>query len=149
MKYRVLTVVFIIIGLAACKKDNQSPNLEFADIPFTIYDLREIGDTTITEVNYPNTLILKRDYTWTIDLGGAKSNGRYTWTPTSNQQGDIKFTIGYWDNSFSNQNLSAKLRDALLEVNHYGYSLQDPTFINFLHDSWYGDYFPFIRTNKK
>lgn len=144
----LLSIVAVII-ISSCKKDTQAPRPQIVDVPFTLYDLRAPGDTTIFDVNYPSTLILKNDYTWTIDLGGAKSNGTYTWTPTSDRQGEIKFTILSWTDFAGNLVLSDKLKSALQVVNHCGYSLQNPSFANFLINNYQGDYFPSIRTNKK
>jgi hypothetical protein len=137
------------VTIISCKKDNEAQKPQFADIEFSIYDLRPPGDTTATEITYPNTIILKSDYTWTIDLGGAKSNGTYSWTPTSSQQGDIKFTTITWTDFTSNQILSNKLKSALQAVSRYGFSLQTPSFNNFLVENCQCDNFPFIRTNKK
>ena len=150
MKNILTLFVFIAaVTFTSCKKDNVTPKPQFADIEFSIYDLRALGDTAIFEVTYPNTIILKNDYTWTIDLGGTKSNGTYSWTPTSNQQGDIKFTTIKWTDFTSNQILSDKLKSVLLAVNRYGFSLQTPSFNNFLVENCQCDNFPFIRTNKK
>jgi hypothetical protein len=138
----------IAMTISSCKKDNEIAKPEFIDIEFKLYDLRTSGDVTIYDVTPSSSLVLKKDFTWVIDLGGAKSNGTYSWTPTSNQQADIKFTIVSWTDYTSNQILSDKLKLALQQVNHCGYSLQDPSFANFLSNS-YGDYFASIRTNKK
>jgi hypothetical protein len=138
-----------VVTITSCKKDNEALKPQFADIEFSIYDLRPPGDTTATEIIYPNTIILKGDYTWTIDLGGAKSNGTYSWKPTSSQQGDIKFTITNWTTFATNPVLSTKLMSAIVAVKRYGFSLQTPSFNNFLVEDCQCDKFPFIRTNKK
>jgi len=147
----ILTLIALVVVLtfSSCKKDNEIAKPQIADIEFKMYDLRATGDTTISEVTYPSTLILKSDYTWTIDLGGAKSNGTYTWTPTSNQQSAVKFTILNWTDFTTNQILSDKLKSAIQSVNNCGYSLLNPSFANFLVNNFQGDYFPFVRTNKK
>jgi hypothetical protein len=147
----ILTLTAFISALTfmSCKKDNENPKPQIANIEFTLFDVRTAGDSNILEVNYPSTLILKSDFTWTIDLGGTKSNGTYTWTPISKQQADIKFTITQWTDFSSNSILSDKLKSALKEVNHCGYSLQTPSFANFLDNNFQADYFPSIRTNKK
>ena len=146
-----LTVLtfFIVVASFSCRKDTQAPRPQFADIPFALYDLRAPGDTTISEVNYPSTLTLKNDYTWAIDLNGAKSNGTYSWTPISYRQGEIKFTIIKWTDFAANQILSDKLKSTLQAVNHCGYSVEDPSFANFIVNNYQGFYFPSIRTNKK
>lgn len=144
-----LLALITILAFTSCKKDAEAPRPDFADIAFTLYDLRALGDTTATEVNYTNSITLKSNYTWSIDLSGAKSNGTYTWKPISNQQGEIKFTILNWADFASNQVLSNKLKSALQSVNHCGYSLGNPSFANFLVNNYQGDYFPFVRTNKK
>ena len=82
-------------------------------------------------------------------MGGAKSNGTYKWTSTSNQQGDIKFTILNWTDFTFDQTLSDKLKSALQAVKSYGFTLQTPSFNNFCVKDCQCDYFPFIRTNKK
>jgi hypothetical protein len=147
MKNILLLFAFIIaVPFTSCKKDNDAPKPQFADIEFTMYDLRATGDTITLEVTYPNTIILKSDYTWTIDLGGAKSNGTYTWTPTSNQQGEIKFTITQWTDFTTNQILSDKLKSVLQLVDNYGYTLSTPSFLNFLDKNFN---FSFLRTNRK
>jgi len=150
---KILTV-FVSIAVAvatftSCKKDNEAAKPQFADMEFALFDLRANGDTAISEVNYPSTLVLKSDFTWTIDLGGTKSNGTYTWTHTSTGQGEIKFTILRWTDFISNQIISDKLKSALQSVNHCGYSLQTPSYANFLENNYQGSYFPFVRTNKK
>lgn len=144
-----LFALIAIVAFSSCKKENEIAKPQIADIEFKLYDLRANGDTTISEVTYSSTLILKSDYTWTIDLGGAKSNGTYTWTPNSNQQSTIKFSILTWTDFTANQILSDKLKSALQAVNNCGYSLQNPSFANFLVNNFQGDYFPFVRTNKK
>ena len=149
MKSIFTLIAFIfVVTITSCKKENEVPKPHFADIEFIIYDLRAPGDTTISEVNYPNTIILKSDYTWTIDLGGAKSNGTYTWTPSTNQQGDIRFTTVNWTDFTTNQLLSDKLKSALQAVSSYGFPLQSTSF-NFLVENCQCDNFPFVRTNKK
>ncbi len=146
----ILTLFTLIAAftISSCKKDTPIAKPEFANIEFKLYDFRTKGDITIYEVTPPSTLILKSDFTWTMDLGGAKSSGTYSWTPTTTRQADIKFTIASWTDFTTNQTLSDKLKLALQQVNHCGYSLQDPSFANFLDNS-YGDYFASIRTNKK
>ena len=80
----ILTLFALAIAftITSCRKDNEAHKPQFADIEFKIYDFRPPGDTTATEIMYPNTIVLKGDYTWTVDLGGTKSNGTYSWTPT-------------------------------------------------------------------
>ncbi len=146
----ILTLFALITATTfiSCKKDSEVQKPQFADIEFSIYDLRPPGDTTATEITYPNTIILKSDFTWTIDLGGAKSNGTYSWTPSTNQKGDIRFTTIKWTDFTTNQLLSDKLKSALQAVSRYGFPLQSTSF-NFLVENCQCDNFPFIRTNKK
>lgn len=147
MKNILTLIVFsAALTLTSCKKENETPKPEFADIAFAMYDLRVTTDTITYEVTYPSTIILKSDYTWTIDLDGAKSSGTYTWMPTSNQQGDIRFTITQWTDFTSNKILSDKLKSVLQLVDNYGYSLSSPSFINFLDKNFN---FSFLRTNRK
>lgn len=144
----ILTLLAFITSMTitSCKKENQLSKPQFADLEFSIYDLKTSGDITSTDVNYPNTIILKNDFSWSIDLAGAKSYGTYTWTPTSNQQGDIKFSISQWSDLNTNQILSDKLKSALQSVDNYGFSLSNPSYLNFLDKN---SNFSFIRTNKK
>ena len=146
----ILFVFATALIFTSCKKNETSKPI-FADIEFTIYDLRPPGDSDAAEVTYPSTIILKSDYTWTIDLGGAESNGTYSWAPNSNQQGDIRFAITKWADFTSNPILSDKLKSALLAVKRYGcfYPLQTSSFLNFLVQDCQCDNFPFIRTSKK
>lgn len=144
-----LFALIAVVASSSCKKENEITKPEIADIEFKLYDLRANGDTTISEVIYSSTLILKGDYTWTIDLGGAKSNGTYTWKPSSYQQSTIKFSILTWTDFTANQILSDKLKSALQSVNNCGYSLPNPSFANFMDNNFPGSYFPFIRANKK
>ncbi|HMU47329.1 MAG TPA: hypothetical protein PKC72_13235 [Chitinophagaceae bacterium] len=148
-KVSVIFMLATIVLLASCKKDSEAAKPEFADIEFSMYDLRATGDSTITEIIYPSTIVLKSDYTWTIDLDGSKSSGTYTWTPTSTQQADTKFTIVNWTGFTPNPILSDKLKSALLAVNHCGYSLQIPSYANYLTNNYQDICFPFLRTNKK
>ena len=148
-KYFTLLFSVLILILASCKKEHTTPKPPISDMEFTLYDVRATGDSTIFEVNHPSTFILKGDYTWTIDLGGSKSSGSYTWTPTTNQQANVKFTISQWTDFSANQILSDKLKSALLAVKNCGYSLQRPSFANFLDLTTQEMYFPSIRTNKK
>lgn len=144
-----LFVLVTVLTLASCRKGNEAAKPEFADIEFSMYDLRATSDSTITEITYPSTIVLKSDYTWTIDLDGSKSNGTYTWTPTSTQQADIKFTIISWNDFSLNSTLSNKLKLALQAVNHCGYSLQTPSYANYLTNNYQDIHFPFLRTNQK
>lgn len=148
-KEYILLVLVFVLGLAACKKDNKTPNAQIAGIEFTLFDLRALGDTIALEVNYPSTFILKNDYSWSLDINGTKSSGTYTWKPTSNQQAEVKFSITQWTDFSANLTLSNKLKSALLAVKSCGYSLQAPSYANFLDLSYQGSYFPFLRTNKK
>ena len=143
----ILTLFGFIAAVTfiSCKKD-EAPTPRFADIMFTMSDLRLTTDTIIYEVTYPSTIILKRDYTWTIDLGGAKSSGTYTWKPTSDQQGDIKFTINQWTDFSSNRILSDKLKSVLQSIDNYGYSLFETSFL-YLQDKNFN--FSFLRVRKK
>lgn len=143
---RLLYSIILFFTLFSCNKDNETPKPQVAGLEFTMYDLRPTGDTIIQEVTYPNTIMLKSDYTWTIDLGGAKSNGTYTWTPTTNQQAEIKFTIIKWTDFSQNQILSDKLKSVLQSVDNCGYSLSNPSFLNFLDKNFN---FSFLRTNRK
>ena len=143
-----LFALFGAFTITFCKKDTALARPEFTDIEFKLYDLRTKGDVTIYEVTQPSTLVLKSDFTWTIDLGGAKSSGTYSWKPTTTRQANIRFTIVSWTDFTTNQILSDKLKLALQQVNNCGYSLQDPSFANFVDNS-YGDYFASLRTNKK
>ena len=144
-KIFTLLALIAIATFASCKKDNEAPKPQFADIEFTMYDLRATADTTIHEVTYSSKLILKSDLTWTIDLGGALSNGTYTWAPTSSQQGDIKFTITQWTDFSSNQLLSNKLKSVLQSVDNYGFRLAAPSFLHFLDKNFN---YSFLRTNR-
>ena len=148
-KLKIAIWGIILTSIISCKKDNQMARPEFVNIEFKLYDLRTSHDVTIYDVNPSSSLILKNDFTWSIDLGGAKSNGTYSWMPTSNQHAHIEFTILSWTDYPLDQILSDKLKLALQQVNVCGYSLQDPySFANFFDDN-YGDYFAHIRTNKK
>ena len=143
----ILTLTAFITALVfmSCKKDNEVPKPQFADIVFNMYDLRVTTDTIIYEITDPATIILKSDYTWSTDLGGAKSGGTYTWTPTSNQKGNIKFTITQWTDLSSNQILSDKLKSVLQLVDNYGFSLSDNPFLNFLDKNFNFSYLRTIR----
>lgn len=144
-----LSVLFIVVMLTACKKTNEIAKPQIADIEFEIDDLVAPGDTVSSLVSYSNSIILKSNFTWTIDFGGAISNGTYTWTPTSNQQGEVKFTILVWTDFITNPDLSNKLKSALLAVNHCGYSLQTPSFAHFMNNNYQAAHFPYLRTYRK
>jgi hypothetical protein len=150
----MLSVLVTVVILASCRKGNEKTIPEFADIEFKIISLRALGDTTILEIIPTNssiisTMVLKSDYTWTIDLGGSKSSGTYTWTPISTQQANIKFTILNWTDFAPNPVLSDKLKSALQAVNHSGYSLQTPLAVNYLANRYPDINFPFLATHQK
>ena len=149
MKYTLTLFAFILaITLISCKKDDVVQKPPFADIEFAISSVRSPGDSTITEITYPNTIILKNNYTWSIDLGGAISDGTYSIMQSSTQQGDIKFTINQWSDFPTNPMVSAKLKSALQVVNRYGFPNQSTSF-NFLVENCQCTYFPAITTNRK
>ncbi|BDQ12150.1 hypothetical protein [Sediminibacterium sp. TEGAF015] len=143
--------ITLLIGISSCSKDDPTPKPPIANLAFQLYDFRTPVDTIAIEL--PNglnsTLMLKSDYTWTLDLDGAKSSGKYTWTPTANQQADMQLSITQWTDLPSNSILSNKLKSALLAVTSCGYSLTDPSYANFLDLKNQKPYFPFVRTNKK
>ena len=144
-----LVACFALMTFVSCKKDTdvQSKNYQFIDTAFSIYDFRPPGDTIPIETTVPNTLILKSDATWTLDFGGAISNGTYSLKWTSAQQGDVKFAVLHWTDYTTNLIISDKLRLAILAVKHYG--LSEPEYNNFDDFYYPGSYFPFIRTEKK
>lgn len=138
-------LILSIFFLNSCKKDNDLIRPAVANTPFLLYDLRISTDTANTDINYQSTLILKDDYTWTLDLGGAKSNGTYSWTPTTNQQALVKFTITQWTPLSTDIALSNKLKAVLEIVDNCGFSLSNPSFLNFLNNTATTT----LRTNKK
>lgn len=144
--YTLLLTLAIVSVIPSCKKDNVAPKPAVADRELTLLDLRVSSDPTNVEFNSTGTLILREDYTWTTDLGGAKSHGTYSWTSTSAQQADIKFSITQWTDFGSNLALSDKLKLVLQSVDYCGFSLQGPLFCNFIDwdvaNSW-------LRTNPK
>ena len=130
----------------SCKKDDPVSKLQFADIEFTMVDLRASGDTVVFVVNYPSTLVLKSDNTFTIDLGGAVSHGTYIWTIISDLNAEIKLTITQWTDFPTNQILSDKLKSVLQTVNFCFFSLANPSFLNLSDKNF--DY-SFLRTARK
>lgn len=146
-----LFVLVTVLTLASCRKGNEAVKPEFADVEFKVHSFRAGGDTTIEEMAYTfsSTMVLKNDYTWTIDFGGSKSSGTYTWIPTSTQQADIKFTIINWADFTPNPILSDKLKSVLQEVDHCGYSSQTPVNVNYLTNRYPDINFPFLATHRK
>lgn len=134
---------------ASCKKSSHMSKSQFADIEFLIYDFRGVGDTVASAFSTPSTIILKSDHTWTIDVGGSKSHGTYSWRNIARQQGAIVFTISSWTDIPADPTLSEKLKSALQSVNYCGYFLDDPGYANFLANGFPDSNFPFFRTNKK
>ena len=55
----------------SCKKDSEVQKPQFADIEFSMYDLRPPGDTTITEITYANKMFhsLNCVSVWQVTLG--------------------------------------------------------------------------------
>ena len=141
--------LLILLSTVSCTKNTDTSGLQFADKPYTLYDFRAPGDTTITEVNDPSTLTLYNDGTWTIEISGALSKGTYEWSPASNGKGEIKFKILDWAGFPPNQMLSEKLQSALQSVTHYGYIVENPSFVTFWLDNYQSNYFPFLRTSRK
>jgi hypothetical protein len=152
------TILYLFIFLSAwsvisCKKDKSAEIPKIAGIEFNINDLRGPEDDLISKLDYPNTLILHSDFTWTINLGGAISQGTYTWKPSpkkefdnaANQQGEIKFIITQWIDFTTNQILSNKLKSILLSVNNCGFSILDFSYLNFVDNNSNS----LLRSNKK
>jgi hypothetical protein len=148
-RFTTLTVVTFFLLLASCKKEDPIPASPIANLEFSVYDFRALGDSVIIDAPTPSTLILKSNNTWSLDLGGAKSSGTYTWTPTTNQQANVKFTILEWTNYTANQVVSDKLKSAMLAVTSCGYSLNTPSFANFLDLTYQGTNFPYLRSNRR
>ncbi len=150
-KILIFFVLVTVLIFASCRKGNDVAKPEFGDIEFKLHSFRAAGDTTLEEMGYTfsSTMVLKSDYTWTIDFGGSKSSGTYTWTPTSAEQADIKFTIIRWTEFTPNPILSDKLKSVLQAVDHCGYSLQTPLSANYLTNNYPGIHFPFLGTHQK
>ena len=103
--------LFTMLAFASCKKDKTGPKPEVADISFRLLDCRAPGDSvSYSFFNYPGSIILHSDYTWTIDLMGAVSKGTYTWAPTTYKSAAIKMTILQWTPFSGNAALSEKLK---------------------------------------
>lgn len=147
----ILFVLAAFSILASCRKGNDVAKPQFADIEFRIHSFRAAGDSKIEEMAYTfsSTMILKSDFTWTIDFGGSKSSGTYTWIPNSSQQANIKFAIIAWTDFTPNPILSDKLKSALQAVNHCGYSLPNPSSVSCRSDNYPAIHFPFFAIHKK
>lgn len=130
--YTLLLTLGIISTITACKKDS-IPKPPVADLELNMYDIKIAGDSTNYEFNYPSTIILKGDYTWTTDVGGAKSYGTYTWTSTSDQQADVTFTITQWTDFTPNLTLSDKFKFVIQTVNYCSFSLATSPYLPFCH----------------
>lgn len=129
--YTFLLSLGVISTISACKKDKATPKPAVSDIEFTMYDFRVSGDSAIEAINYPNSLILKNDYTWELDLARVKSNGTYAWTDIGNplsegQMANIKFTIIHWSDFISDLTLSNKLKAIFQNADFCPYSVQSP-----------------------
>lgn len=137
------SIILSLFFLESCKKDNANTKPLIADIPFSLYDIKI--DSTIVNINYQSNLLLKGDYTWTLDFNGAVSNGTYIWTPTSQYQALIKFSIQQWSPLSSDTVLSNKLKKVMLSVDNCGFPGPNIKQLNFLDR-----YATFtLRTNKK
>ena len=145
---KIKLTAFILLGLlvfAACKKDKTDPKPEVADISFTLIDCRPPGDTlNYSFFNYPSSIILHSDYTWTLDLDGAVSNGTYTWMPTTYKSADIKMTIQQWTPLSSNTALSDKLKLVIQSTDNCTFPDSNPLGLYLLNV----DYTVYLRTLK-
>ena len=122
-------LIFFMILFSSCKKDEAEyaiPKPQIADIAFSLYDLKLPTDSASTDISFPTTLLLKSDYTWTLDLNGAKSNGIYTWNSTESNKAQIKFTVQQWTGLSSNILISSKIRTVLETVTICAFP--DPSF---------------------
>jgi hypothetical protein len=116
-KILLLFAVFIIAFSQSCKKDSTAETkLAVADIPLNARDMRMAGDSISTDLPDSSILILKADYTWTLDVQGAKSFGTYTWAPIELYRTQIKFIINQWTQFGTDPAKSNKLKNILLTV---------------------------------
>lgn len=111
----ILILLLTTVVFTDCKKDKEEEKFKppIADIEYVINDLRVSTDSTFTDVTFPNSLLLKSDYTWLLDCNGAKSNGTYTWIPTLSNRADIRFTILQFTPLNSNITVSNKIKTIL------------------------------------
>lgn len=116
-KTLLLFAVFSIAFSQSCKKDSTAETkLAIVDIPLNARDMKMAGDTIGTDLPDSCILILKIDYTWTLDVSGAKSFGTYTWSPIELYRTQIKFTINQWTQFGTDPAKSNKLKNILLTV---------------------------------
>lgn len=130
---RFFFVIAILIGLQSCKKEEVTQPPVIADIPYSLFAYKTKNDTSSSQVQFLSKLVLKKDFTWTLDFGGAKSNGSYTWHPTSQYQAHIKFSITNWTPLKLDAAASEKLKSILLTVDNcliLGSTLQSIGFQN-------------------
>lgn len=142
-KIFALSSILFFFTLTSCKKENVDPKPLIADIAFSLYDLKT--DSTIFDINYQSTLILKGNYTWTLDFNGAVSSGTYSWTSTSQYQALVKFSIQQWTQMSSDTALSTKLKKVIQAIDNCGFPGPNIIQLNFLDKN----YTSFLRTNKK
>ncbi len=123
MKKTLLLYALFAIALSqACKKDSTTETKPaVADIPVNVQDMKMAGDSISTDLPFPSTLILKADYSWTLDVQGVKSFGTYTWVPIQQYRAQIKFTITQWTQFGNDPAKSNKLKTILLTVDRCDY----------------------------
>src|SRR3712207_3403893 len=124
------------IAFLSCRKDTITPQVPIADMKFKLHAVRAPGDTMQYDVYNESTFILKSDYTWTLNLEGVESYGTYTWSPSSNVEVSVSFTITKWTDFTPNLVLSDKLKSVIPIVKLSGYSVDEPVFANFRDDTF-------------
>jgi hypothetical protein len=127
---RNYTYIFLLITISmlSCKKEDVIKKPQISDIPYTLYDTKLSGDPSRTEVSYSTTFLLKSDFTWTLDLEGAKSFGTYTWDPTDNFFAGLKFNIAQWSTFSADTAISNKIKNVLVSVNRCSIDANAPVF---------------------
>ena len=114
-----ILLIFAVLSIAfsqSCKKNSTQTKPAIADIPLDAQDMNMAGDSSVTALPYPAVLILNADYSWTLDVQGAKSFGTYTWVPTIAYKAQIYFTITHWTQFGTDPAKSNKLKNILLAV---------------------------------
>ncbi len=143
-KLFTIFAITCLFSVSSCKKDVE-PKPAVADIPFYLYDVKTTSDTSTIYINHENTFMLKGDYTWTMDLAGAKSSGTYTWVSSGNYQAQVKFTILQWTTLNSDTAISNKLKYVIESVDNCGFPGATLYGLNFLDRSNTS----ILRTHKK
>lgn len=134
-------LLLTLLCFQSCKKENISAIPPFADTIFKLYDLRRASDSTFTDVYFQeSSFTMKSDFSWSLEVEGAKSIGTYSWTPKEAMVAKVNFTIVQWTPLNADTALSNKLKTVIQTVEYCSFQGQTDSdsavkYLGFTHNN--------------